>query len=173
MKVKRGLSVVFGVLFIVGLVLAGCAQPSTAPAPAPAPAAALPKTLDIGIITPLTGPSAFIGTEMQNGILLAIDVQNEAGGVTIGGQKYTLNPIIRDSKMDLILGKSQAEDLIFNSHVKVIGGPFVADALGAQTVTEPNKVISFLLVPLYPTMTGPNKPYSFFLLPRLRNCTLT
>ena len=43
---------------------------------------------------------------MQNGILLAMDVQNEQGGVTIAGQKYMLNPIIRDSKMDIMLGKT-------------------------------------------------------------------
>ena len=63
----------------------------------------------------------------------------------------------------LCLARLIAEELIFDKGVKVIGGPFVADAVGVQTVTEPNKVISFLLCLLYPTMTGPNKPYSFLL----------
>ncbi len=69
------------------------------------------KTLDIGIACPLTGPFSFIGTSLQNGALLAIDDQNKQGGVTIAGQKYMLNPIIRDSKQDLVLGKTIAEEL--------------------------------------------------------------
>ena len=91
------------------------------PPPAPAP----PKTLDIGILTPLTGPGAYVGTNIQNAILLAIDDQNKQGGVTIAGQKYMLNPIIRDSKLDVVVGKNVAEELVFDKEVKVIAGPFV------------------------------------------------
>jgi ABC-type branched-subunit amino acid transport system substrate-binding protein len=49
---------------------------------APEPA----KTLDIGVATALTGPAAYIGSQLMNGILMAIDDQNEQGGVTIVGQ---------------------------------------------------------------------------------------
>jgi len=157
---KLAISMLAAVI-VTAMLAGGCAKPAPAPTPAPEP----PKTLDIGIIAPLTGPSAFIGTEMQNGILLAMDVQNEQGGVTIAGQKYLLNAIIRDSKGDILIGKSTAEELVLDKGVKVIGGPFVGDAVGVQTVTEPNKVIAFLLVPAVPTMTGPNRPYTFFLSP--------
>jgi branched-chain amino acid transport system substrate-binding protein len=148
------------IVLVVGVAVAGCAKPapSTAPTPAPAPA----KTLDIGVATPLTGPMSFVGTTIQNAVLLAIDDQNNEGGVTIGGQNYKLNPIVRDTKQDLVLGKSIAEELIFDKGVKVIMGPFVSDAIGAQPVIEKNKVIGFLMQPTLMTMTGPDKPYTFF-----------
>lgn len=124
-----------------------------------------PKTLDIGIATPLTGTMAFVGTHIRNAALLAIDDQNAQSGVTIGGQKYLLNPVIRDTKQDLVLGKSIAEELIFDKGIKVIVGPFISDAIGAQRITEPNKVIAFLALPTVAGMSGPDKPYSFFCTP--------
>lgn len=95
-------------------------------------------------------------------MLLAIEDQNNEGGVTIGGQKYMLNAIVRNTKQDLVLGKSIAEELIFDRGVKVIMGPFIADAVGAQSVTEKNKVIAFLMQPTIAGMIGPDKPYTFF-----------
>lgn len=126
---------------------------------APKPAA---KTLDIGIATPLTGPAAHLGTMMQNGILMAIDDQNEQGGVTIAGQTYVLNAIIRDTKKDTVVGKTVAEELVYDKGVKVIAGPFIDDAIGVQTVTEPNKVIGFFVTPAIPGLCTPDKPYTFF-----------
>jgi branched-chain amino acid transport system substrate-binding protein len=149
-------------LIIVVITLIACAAPTSAPTPTPATAPTPPKTLDIGISAPLTGTAAHHGTMMQNGIIMAIEDQNNEGGVTIAGQKYTINPVIRDNKWDIIVSKSVAEELIFDKGVKVIAGPFVMDAVSAQTVTEPNKVILFPLVPVVPSMTGPNKPYTFF-----------
>ena len=128
-------------VLMVGTVVAGCTKPAPSSVPTPTPAPS--KTLDIGVAAPLTGPTAFLGTQTQDGILLAIDDQNEQGGVTIGGQNYTLNAIIRDTKFDLIVAKNVAEELVFDKGVKVIAGPFVFDVIGVQAVTEPNKVIMF------------------------------
>jgi branched-chain amino acid transport system substrate-binding protein len=155
---RKLLILLLGILMLAAMLAGGCAKPTAAPAPTPATA----KTLDIGVATPLTGPMSFIGTTIQNAILLSIEDQNNEGGVTIGGQKYELNPIIRDTKQDLVLGKSIAEELIFDKGVKVIMGPFVSDAIGAQPVTEKNKIIAFLMQPTLMSMTGPDKPYTFF-----------
>ena len=139
------------------------ATPTKAAATATAPAAAGPaKTLDIGIATPLSGPSAHLGTQIKNAALLAIDDQNAKGGVTIAGQKYTLNPIIMDTKKDAATGKAVAESLVYEKKVKVIVGPFIEDAVAVQAVTEPNKVLAFLIMAHVQGMTGPDKPYSFF-----------
>jgi len=129
-----------------------------------------PKTLDIGVATPLTGPAAHIGMNMKNAILMAIEDQNAQGGVRIAGETYVLNPIILDTKKDAAVGKSVAEELVYGRKVKVIAGPFIDDAMGAQSVTEPNKIIAFFVSPSTPDMTGPSKPYSFFvngLIPQL------
>jgi branched-chain amino acid transport system substrate-binding protein len=125
-------------------------------------AKAATETLDIGIATPLTGPSAHLGTMMKNGTLMAIDDQNERGGVTITGKKYVLNAIVRDTKKDTSVGKAVAEELVYDKKVKIIVGPFLDDMIGVQSVTERNKVIVFFNVPAMPGLIGPDKPYTFF-----------
>ena len=149
---------ILAVLIVAAMLAGGCAKPAPPSALAPTP----PKTLDIGIVTPLTGPIANLGTSIQNAALMAIEDQNEQGGITIGGQKYVLDPIIRDSKADVVVAKSLAEELVYDKKVKVIIGPCIGDAVGAQAVTERNKIISFMLGPIGPSMSGPNKPYTFF-----------
>jgi len=121
-----------------------------------------PKTLDIGIALPLTGPAAHLGTDVRNAALIAIEDQNAQGGVKIAGEKYLLNPIILDTKKDAAVGKAVAEQLVYEKKVKVVIGPFIDDAIGAQPVLESNKIMSFLLTASTPNMTGPSKPYSFF-----------
>ena len=115
---KRLLISLLGVSIIVAVLLCGCAKPTAAPATTPAMA----NTLDIGVATPLTGPMSFTGTTIQNAILLSIDDQNKEGGVTIGGQNYKLNPVVRDTKQDLVLGKSIAEELIFTKVSRLLWG---------------------------------------------------
>ncbi len=144
---------------ILAVVLGGgCVKPALTPNPQATPTPV--KTLDIGIATPLTGPMANLGTNIQNGILLAIDDQNKQGGVTIAGQKYMLNAIIRDTKHDVVVAKSIADELILDKGVKVICGSFIADAIGMQLVTEKNKVI---MLATNPNILSPAKPYTFFL----------
>ncbi len=153
---------VLAAVILAAMLAGGCAKPAPSPAPTPTPAPAPPKTLDIGVAVVLTGVTAHIGTNIQNAILMAIDDRNEQGGVTIAGQKYVLNPIVRDTKQDIIAAKSIAEELVFDKGVKVISGPFIADAVGVQSVTEPNKVMLFGISVVVPAMIGPNKPYTFF-----------
>ena len=171
MLIKRLAVVLFPVALVLA-VLSACAQ--SAPTPTQAPAPEPTKTLNIGIVTPLTGPAAHLGTNVQNAALLAIEDQNNQGGVTIAGQKYVLNPLVRDSKLDLVVSKSVAEELVFDKGVKVIVGPHLGDAIGVQAVTEPNKIILFSLTILTTAMSGPNKPYSFFYsgpVPQMYNST--
>jgi len=157
---KRVLLSLMLIVLVIGIAVAGCAKPAPTPAPTPAPAP--PKTLDIGVASVLTGPAAALGTAIQNAILLTIDDQNNQGGITIAGQKYMLNPIIRDTKFSVIVGKSIAEELIFDKGVKVIAGPCLADAVGVQYVSEKNKVIMFALDASLSEICTPDKPYSFF-----------
>jgi ABC-type branched-subunit amino acid transport system substrate-binding protein len=176
---KRVLLSLVLIVLVVGIALMGCAKPTPAPAPTPAPEPA--KTLDIGVMAPLTGPAAHLGTNIKNGILLAIDDQtegllmaggqNKEGGVTIAGQKYMLNGIVFDDKLDLVSSKNIAEELVFDKKVKVIAGPFLFDAVGAQTVTEPNKVIFIAVTADVGGLGSPNKPYSFFCSGGAYECT--
>lgn len=167
---KKVSLLLLSLVLVIGIAIAGCAKPAPAPAPkpgpspAPAPASspAPPMTLDIGLASPLTGPSAFLGSETLNGCMLAIEDRNAKGGITIAGQKYMLNPVQLDTKNDAATGKSVAEDLIFNKKVKIIAGPFQSDAIGVQTVTEPNKVLAFFINSGAPQMVSTDKPFSYF-----------
>ena len=118
--------------------------------------------LDIGIATPLTGPAAHLGTHIKNAALMAIDDQNAKGGVKIAGRTYLLNPIVLDTKKDAAVGKTVAEQLVYEKKVKIVIGPFIDDAIGAQPVLESNKILSYIVTPSTKDMTGPGKPYSFF-----------
>ncbi len=150
------------VVLIAAIAVGGCAKPAPSPAPTPAPAPAPTKTLDIGVNATLTGPNAHLGHHIHNAILLAIDDQNAEGGVTIAGEKYMLNPVIRDNKFDLVVAKNIAEEMVYDKGIKVIAGPSIADAVGAQSVTEKNKVILLAAFAAVAGLCGPNKPYSFF-----------
>ena len=104
---------------------------------------------------------AFLGSQISDAVQMAINDQNAKGGVTIGGQNYTLVPLIRDTKADAATGKSIDQEMISDG-VKIIAGPFQADAIAMQPDIEANKVLTFFVNFLTPDMTGPTKPYSFF-----------
>ena len=148
----RPVTLVVAVIFVVMLVGGWISAPEAAPT----------KTLEIGIATPLTGPSAHLGTNIKNAALMAIEDQNAQGGVRIAGEQYLLSPIIFDSKKEASVGRTVAEQLVYDKKVKVVIGPFMDAAIGAQPVLESNKIISFMVTPTTRDMTGPNKPYTFF-----------
>ena len=132
----------------LGLTICGWAQSS--------------KTMQIAIATPLTGPAANVGDNFKNAVILAVKHQNAQGGVTIGGQKYMLETIIRDTKLDPAVAKAVAEELVYDKKVKAIFGPTQVEVPAMQTVTEPNKVLLFGMSPVK-GMVGPDKPFSYFL----------
>lgn len=146
------------IFLVATLAVSGCAAPAPAPKPTPAPT----LTLDIGVASALSGFAADLGADLTTGALQAIEDQNKEGGVTIAGQKYTLNPIQRDTKMDLVAARSIAEELVFDKKVKIIFAPAIIDAIGMQPVTEANKVINICLQVIIPAMCSPDKPYTFF-----------
>ncbi len=164
---KKLVKLALAVAIVIAMLVGGwtCVSQSAPPAPTPtAPSPAPTNTLYIGIATPLTGPAAFFGTIIKNAVQMAVDAQNEQGGVTIGGQKYNLATIVTDTKFDTAIGKNVAAELVYDKKVNILCGPFADDAVGVQTVTEPNKVISFFVMQV-PGLIGPDKPHTFFCSP--------
>jgi len=53
--------------------------------------AAIADEINIGISGPLTGPAAYIGIDSLHGAQIAAKELNDAGGVIVGGKKYTIN----------------------------------------------------------------------------------
>lgn len=145
------------ILLALLLVVAGCAgastttgSPSGAPTPAPAapssatsapaaPAAKAPQgaPVKIGVLLPLTGPLAALGTDVSRGFELAKDLVNAQGGVW--GSQVELAVADAPGSEE---ATSQANRLITNEGVKVIAGSYSSGiSFAASQVAERNKVI--------------------------------
>lgn len=120
-----------------------------------------PKTLTFGIVTPLTSPAANVAMNYERAVQMAMADQNAKGGVTIGGQPYTLSAIVRDDKFDQATAKSLANEMVFNDKVPVIFGPSQVEGPAMQDITNANKVLMFCMSPT-PDMCNTKYPYNFF-----------
>jgi branched-chain amino acid transport system substrate-binding protein len=125
------------------------------------PAGAAEKTLNIGVLGPLSGGAAQYGVELQRGAEMKSDEINKAGGLKIGGDAYKIKLISYDHKGLAAEAATAANKLVFQDKVKfIIGNAVGATCNAAQTVTEPQKVI-FAFVCWGTNNLGPDKPYSF------------
>jgi len=99
----------------VGIVLLALAAPLFAQEP----------PIKIGVIGPLTGPSAEGGIAMQMGMQIAIDEINAKGGVQIGDKKRKLLVLFEDAQSKPEVGVSLAEKLITFNKVDILVGDSV------------------------------------------------
>src|SRR5262247_4797058 len=102
------------------------------------------KEVKLGYILPVTGPLAFEAQLSLNGLQLAVDEINAAGGIkALGGAKLVLLPGDTQNKVEL--GNSEAARLI-DQNVSVLTGPFSSlVAYSVRQVTEKNKTPFLLL----------------------------
>jgi ABC-type branched-subunit amino acid transport system substrate-binding protein len=92
------------------------------------PAAGCSKdTIKIGAVMDLTGSLAGIGTPIRDGIVLAVEQINAAGG--IDGRDIEL--IVEDGKTDPTAGFEAVKKLATVNQVKVIIGPMISGAVMA------------------------------------------
>ena len=82
----------------------------------------------IGVIGPLTGPSADFGLPMLNGILLALDEINAVGGYL--GRPLEL--VIKDDKANPDEGAKQSAALVAGNVAAVIG--FCTSGVAAKSI---------------------------------------
>jgi len=80
------------------------------------------KVVKIGAFCPLTGPYVDIGTQIANGIELAVGLQNEAGGIEIGGEKYQVKIVWGDTESKVEVGLSVIDKLITIDKIDVAVG---------------------------------------------------
>src|SRR6185369_14707417 len=100
----------------------GATAVATALGGAPALVRAQAREVKVGILLPVTGPLALEAQFSQNGLDLAAEEINAAGGVkALGGAKLTM--LKGDTQNKVELGKSEASRLI-DQGVSVIIGPF-------------------------------------------------
>jgi branched-chain amino acid transport system substrate-binding protein len=129
--VKRTVFILAALLIVAVLVMAGC--PTAAP-----PAE---KTLQIGGLMGLTGFFSVNDPPDWNEAVIAADVMNEQGGITVNGQTYKVELIVEDIQSTMDGVAAAANKLVYDKGVKFIIGPCAYFASAAGPVAGPAKVM--------------------------------
>ncbi len=80
----------------------------------------LPDTIKIGVAQPLTGDQGDLGTDLLNGVKLAVDELNKEG-FRIKDKLVTIELVVVDDKADVETGKVVAKQLVDAGVIAVIG----------------------------------------------------
>jgi branched-chain amino acid transport system substrate-binding protein len=96
------------------------------------------KTLKMGMIMGLTGPLSIPSLAFMRGWEIYADVVNEAGGVKIGNDTYTLEFIEEDSKGSAEGASTAASKLVNQDGVQfIIGAMLESEVAAIYSVTQP------------------------------------
>jgi len=113
------------------------------------------KTLKIGALTNLGWP---LGVDFKKFLDIAIPMLNKKGGLTIDGEKYKIEMILYDTKLNPEVGRAAVERLVYRDKVKFILGDETIDAW--LPVTEKEKVLVVATTPS-PAIFNPKNKYAF------------
>ena len=81
----RRLSTAILVLVLLAILLPGCAP-------------AAPLEIRIGLDVPMTGDHAYVGTQSDRAAKMWADEVNGAGGLELGGKKYSIKLVLEDNE---------------------------------------------------------------------------
>lgn len=98
-------------------------------------------TVNIGYTGPLSGAAAFYGERTLNGLKLAVDEINEAGGFEVAGKTYKINLVTLDDKYMPNDAGSNAKRLIQEHHTPIIYTPHSGGIYAMQVFNEQDKFI--------------------------------
>lgn len=110
-------------------------------------------TINIGFTGPLSGGAAFYGENNLSGLRMAADEINANGGITVNGEKHTLNVIALDDRYSPAQAATNAKRLKQESDVPVV---FIPHAGGIFAAMEFNQEDDFLVMAYtsVPTVTA-------------------
>lgn len=99
-------------------------------------------TIPIGVNAELTGDIPAVGASCQNAALMAVKEVNDAGGLDIGGKKYTIKLFIEDNGGKADQSASVTQKLISQDSVVAVIGPNASRyAIPASEIAESSKVL--------------------------------
>ena len=81
------------------------------------------STIKIGLDVPMTGDIAYVGTQSQRAAEMKAKEINDAGGLDVGGKKYTIEIIVEDNESKAESATAAATKLIAQDGVLAIVGP--------------------------------------------------
>ena len=120
MNMRKG----FFFAFLFAALLSGCSKTG--------------NEIRIGAVLPLTGGAAQWGVPARNGVMLAVDQINAAGG--INGRKIALN--LQDDQCDPTKGVSAVQNLISTDKpVAIVGAVCSSVSLAIAPILEKNRII--------------------------------
>lgn len=126
---KKGLLFV-GLLVVSSMVLTACGG------------AAGGNTIKVGGIGELTGDIPAVGASFKNAAEMAVAEINDAGGLDVCGEKYTIQLVIEDNAGKADQSASAAQKLITQDNVVAIIGPNASRyAIPASEIAESSKVV--------------------------------
>ena len=138
----------FATIAATAMIFAGCSTASTTGSGNKQTG----NTIKIGVNMELSGAAGGYGNQQKQGIQMAVDEINDAGGINVNGKKKKIDLIIKDNKTATSTSASVAAQLANNDKVSAIIGPATTNAGTAQT---PN--ITKAAVPgLSPSATDPD-----------------
>lgn len=167
---KKRLFTIFLAACILGSMLTGCGSGEKAPASeAPsasddgsAEAPAAEDDIIIGALYPMTGDLADSGKTMQQGIDMAVEEVNEAGGI----EGRQVKVIYGDTQGDSATGMSEAERLITQENVDVLIGCYQSGVtLTVAQIAEQYEVPMITANATSDAITGNGYQYFFRLAP--------
>lgn len=115
------------VLMLLGMVLTAC-QP------------AAPTTIKIGLNVELTGSIPVVGESSKNAAELAVKEINDAGGLDVGGTKYTIELLVEDNEDKAESAAAVAQKLATSGALAMIGPNASRNAIPASVVAESSQM---------------------------------
>jgi branched-chain amino acid transport system substrate-binding protein len=111
---------------------------------------ALAQDVEIGIVAPISGPAATYGKDLMNGVNLAVEEINAAGGV--GGRK--LVAIVGDDRASPKDAANVAQTFVSDPKVlAIIGGVTSTATFGAAPVAQKGKLPFVMTLASHPDLT--------------------
>jgi branched-chain amino acid transport system substrate-binding protein len=113
------------------------------------------QTIKIGMVNSLTGPHSSFDQPASEGVLMAVDEINKAGGVNVKGRKHTLTAVSEDAQSKPEFAVSGAQRLLRDDDIKVIFGILTSGpGMAAATLFGKNEVLYFGGFTLMDTLLG-------------------
>src|SRR5262249_6519254 len=126
----------------------------------PAVLRAQPREIRIGHVHPVSGPLAFDGGLVVNGLILAVEEINGSGGVkSVGGARVTL--IGGDSQSKVDVGTTEAERLLREGVVALMGPYQSPVAYNVSQLCEKERTPFVITVAVADNITERGFEYTF------------
>lgn len=133
----------------LGMVAAvsGCAETSLPPLPDDLRQDQ--AVLEVAVLTPMTGELSTFGEPVRNGIRLAFEEWNQAGGI----QGQMVQIVLADTACDPYLARQAAEQVVEDGVKFIVGGVCSEAALAIADVAEKHEVLFVAVAATHPGVT--------------------